>query len=153
EDSRSTGSHALVDDAVISDAGSSSSPAVTKEAVPGFGTKSLHDETTQKSDGSAESSRSAADAFGDTHHSRSAYGAGGSVHLPFASAPASNAEKTRGKEAFGEALQVAGGGDPSVLASNETPVLSADIRGPKQILVGRESVYKVRLQNQSDIPA
>ena len=60
---------------------------------------------------------------------------------------------TRGKEAFGEALQVAGGGDPNVLASNQTPILNADIRGPKQILIGREAVYRVRLQNQSDIPA
>ena len=59
----------------------------------------------------------------------------------------------RGKEAFGDALQTASGGDPSVLASNQTPVLNVDIRGPKQILVGREAVYRVRLQNQSDIPA
>ena len=55
----------------------------------------------------------------------------------------------RSKEAFGEALQVAGGGDPSVLVSNQTPVISSDIRGPKQILVGRESVYRARLQNHS----
>ncbi len=154
EDSRSMASHAGDDDAVVSDtAGPSSSPSATKVAVPGFSTTSVHDQTTQKSDGTVESAHSAADAFGDTHRSRSAYGASSSVHLPFASAPISAAEKTRGKEAFGEALQVASGGDPSVLASNETPVLSADIRGPKQILVGRESVYKVRLQNQSDIPA
>jgi uncharacterized repeat protein (TIGR01451 family) len=62
-------------------------------------------------------------------------------------------QTTRGKEAFGEALQVAGGGDPSVLASNQTPVLTADIRGPKQVLIGRESIYRVRLQNQSDVAA
>ena len=62
-------------------------------------------------------------------------------------------QTTRGKEAFGEALQVASGGDPNVLASNQTPILNADIRGPKQILIGREAVYRVRLQNQSDVPA
>jgi uncharacterized repeat protein (TIGR01451 family) len=69
-------------------------------------------------------------------------------------APVPAASQTvRGKEAFGEALQVAGGSDPNVLASSQTPVLSADIRGPKQILVGREALYRVRLQNQSDTPA
>ena len=67
--------------------------------------------------------------------------------------PTPTAEKTRGKEAFGEALQIASGGDPNVLASNQTPVLTADIRGPKQILVGREALYRIHLQNQSDIPA
>jgi uncharacterized repeat protein (TIGR01451 family) len=62
-------------------------------------------------------------------------------------------QSTLGKEAFGEALQVAGGGDPSVLVSNQTPVLTIDIRGPKQILVGREAIYRLKLQNQSDMPA
>ena len=84
-------------------------------------------------------------------NARSAFGANSSVRIPFS---ASNTPQTaRGKEAFGEALQIASGGDPNVLASNQTPVLTADIRGPKQILVGREAVYRVRLQNQSDIPA
>ncbi len=97
------------------------------------------------------SSRNAADAFGDTQHSRSAYGTGNSVHMPFTSVIAPPA--SRGKEAFGDALQAAGGGDPKVLVSSQTPVLTVDIRGPKQILVGREALYRVRLQNQSDVAA
>jgi uncharacterized repeat protein (TIGR01451 family) len=75
------------------------------------------------------------------------------VRTPNPNSPPASPQATRGKEAFGEALQVASGGDPSVLASNQTPILNADIRGPKQILIGREAVYRVRLQNQSDIAA
>jgi len=59
----------------------------------------------------------------------------------------------RSKEAFGEALQVASGGDPSVLASKQIPVITTEIRGPKQILIGREAVYTVRLQNQGTVAA
>lgn len=59
----------------------------------------------------------------------------------------------RSKEAFGEALQVASGGDPSVLTSKQIPVITTDIRGPKQILIGREAVYTVRLQNQGTVAA
>lgn len=70
------------------------------------------------------------------------------VPTPAAKAP----QVVRGKEVFGDGAAIAGG-DPNVLASNQTPVLNVDIRGPKQILVGREAVYRVRLQNQSDVPA
>jgi uncharacterized repeat protein (TIGR01451 family) len=101
----------------------------------------------------AESSRSAAEAFGSSHSAHSAYGSSNSVHIPFSTVTPTSPPAARGKEAFGDALQVASGGDPSVLASNQTPVLNVDIRGPKQILVGREAVYRVRLQNQSDVPA
>jgi uncharacterized repeat protein (TIGR01451 family) len=112
----------------------------------------------------ASSSPAAADAFGASQRSRSAYGTNNTVRLPFSSPNShknSNAgtatpaapQASRGKEAFGDALQVASGGDPSVLSSSQTPVLVADIRGPKQIQVGREALYRVRLQNQSDIPA
>jgi uncharacterized repeat protein (TIGR01451 family) len=88
-----------------------------------------------------------------SQRSKSAYG-NNKVRVPFTSPTAAAAPQTaRGKEAFGEALQVAGGGDPNVLASNQTPVLTVDIRGPKQIQVGREAIYRVRLQNQSDFPA
>jgi uncharacterized repeat protein (TIGR01451 family) len=97
--------------------------------------------------------QSAAEAFGnskDTHKT----GSGSSfVRTPYSNTLPAGTQTTRGKEAFGDALQVAGGGDPNVLASNQTPVLTADIRGPKQILIGRESLYRVRLQNQSDVPA
>jgi uncharacterized repeat protein (TIGR01451 family) len=97
--------------------------------------------------------QNAAEAFGtpkDTHKN-----APGSnfVRTPYSDALPAGPQTTRGKEAFGEALQVASGGDPSILASNQTPVLTADIRGPKQILIGRESLYRVRLQNQSEVPA
>jgi uncharacterized repeat protein (TIGR01451 family) len=97
--------------------------------------------------------RSAAEAFGATNEPRSSVGASRFVRTPYSSSPPAGPQTTRGKEAFGEALQVASGGDPNVLASNQTPILNADIRGPKQILIGREAVYRVRLQNQSDVPA
>jgi uncharacterized repeat protein (TIGR01451 family) len=97
------------------------------------------------------SPHAAAEAFGATSKSR-AIGNSNFVRNPHTNA-ATAAEASRGKEAFGEALQVAGGGDPNVLASNQTPILTADIRGPKQILMGREALYRVRLQNQSDVAA
>jgi uncharacterized repeat protein (TIGR01451 family) len=97
--------------------------------------------------------RSAAEAFSAKPESRSAVGSSRFVRTPYSSSPATGPQATRGKEAFGEALSVASGGDPNVLASNQTPILNADIRGPKQILIGREAVYRVRLQNQSDVPA
>ena len=97
--------------------------------------------------------RNAAEAFGATIEPQPNVGAGKFVRTPYSSSPPAGPQTTRGKEAFGEALQVASGGDPNVLASNQTPILNADIRGPKQILMGREAVYRVRLQNQSDIPA
>jgi uncharacterized repeat protein (TIGR01451 family) len=97
--------------------------------------------------------RNAAEAFGAASEPQPSAGASRFVRTPNSSSPAATPQATRGKEAFGEALQVAGGGDPNVLASNQTPILNADIRGPKQILMGREAVYRVRLQNQSDIPA
>jgi uncharacterized repeat protein (TIGR01451 family) len=141
-------------DAVISDVPAASSPSATaKEAVPGMVSRSPRVEAIHGSAPTAERSRSAADAFGNAQPSRSAYGTSNSVHIPFSSVATPGAEKSRGKEAFGEALQVASGGDPNVLASNQTPVLTADIRGPKQILVGREALYRVHLQNLSDIPA
>ncbi len=97
--------------------------------------------------------RSAVEAFGVKSESHSGVGASRFVRTPYSSLPPADPQTTRGKEVFGEALQVAGGGDPTVLASNQTPILNADIRGPKQILIGREAVYRVRLQNQSDVPA
>lgn len=155
ESSPSTATHSDVQaDSDSTDmAGASSSPAITKENTSGPTSKSSRAGSTPDLSPIAEPSRSAAEAFGNVHRSPSAYGSNGSVHIPFTGVATPVAEKARGKEAFGEALQVASGGDPSVLASNQTPVLTADIRGPKQILVGRESVYRVRLQNQSDIPA
>ena len=95
----------------------------------------------------------AAEAFGGSIESRPAIGASKFVRTPYSNAIPAGPQTIRGKEAFGEALQVASGGDPNVLASNQTPILATDIRGPKQILIGREAVYRVQLQNQSDIAA
>jgi uncharacterized repeat protein (TIGR01451 family) len=89
----------------------------------------------------------AAEAFGASD-SRPTFSASEFVRTPRSSSLPEPPSAARSKEAFGEALQVANGGDPSVLVSNQTPIISSDIRGPKQILVGRESVYRVRLQNE-----
>ncbi len=97
--------------------------------------------------------RKESDTFGAAQHAKSAYGSNNSVRVPFTSTATPAPQIVRGKEAFGDALQVASGGDPSVLVSSQTPVLTADIRGPKKIQVGREAVYRVRLQNQSDVSA
>lgn len=111
------------------------------------------------------SSPAAADAFGAAQRSRSAYGTTNAVRMPFSSpspsaaassdaaAPVAAPQMVRGKEVFGDALQIASGGDPNVLSSTQTPIITADIRGPKQIQVGREALYRVRLQNQGDLPA
>jgi uncharacterized repeat protein (TIGR01451 family) len=40
-----------------------------------------------------------------------------------------------------------------VLVSNQTPVITTDIRGPKQILIDREAAYRIELRNQGDIAA
>jgi uncharacterized repeat protein (TIGR01451 family) len=42
---------------------------------------------------------------------------------------------------------------PDLLVENQTPLITSDIRGPKQILVGREATYELRLQNQGDFDA
>jgi uncharacterized repeat protein (TIGR01451 family) len=81
------------------------------------------------------------------------FGTSNFVRSPRSTSNTTGLQTVRGKEAFGEALQVASGGDPNVLVSNQTPVLSIDIRGPKQILIGREAVYRLKLQNQSEVPA
>jgi uncharacterized repeat protein (TIGR01451 family) len=98
------------------------------------------------------SPRSAAEAFGVPAENQS-FSASDFVRSPRSNSLPELPSATRSKEAFGEALQVANGGDPSVLVSNQTPVISSDIRGPKQILVGREAIYRVRLQNQGAAPA
>lgn len=41
----------------------------------------------------------------------------------------------------------------SVLVRNQTPIITTDIRGPKQVLVGREATFRVRLANQGDAAA
>lgn len=43
--------------------------------------------------------------------------------------------------------------DSTVLVTQQTPVITTDIRGPRQILVGREATYRVRLNNQGAVAA
>src|SRR4029079_18790322 len=38
--------------------------------------------------------------------------------------------------------------EPGVLVTNAAPSITSDIRGPKQIAIGREASYRIRLQNQ-----
>jgi uncharacterized repeat protein (TIGR01451 family) len=58
----------------------------------------------------------------------------------------------RGPSAFDESRSTPGP-DSAVLVSNETPVITTDIRGPKQILIGREAAYRIQLRNQGDVVA
>ena len=97
--------------------------------------------------------REAAESYDSAHRALSAYGTNASIRMPFSNIPQPAPQVARGREAFGEALQIASGGDPNVLASGQTPVLAVDISGPKQILVGREALYRVRMQNDSDMAA
>jgi uncharacterized repeat protein (TIGR01451 family) len=41
----------------------------------------------------------------------------------------------------------------SVVATNQAPVITSDIRGPKQIVIGRPASYTLRLQNKSGVAA
>lgn len=121
-----------------------------KLTIPAANAKAQESNQSNSDNSTAGAAKNAADGFVAPHY-HAPNGSGSSVRMPMA-APVNPAPQTvRGKEAFGDALQAATGGDPNVLASNQTPVLTVDIRGPKQILVGRESVYRLRLQNQSDI--
>lgn len=45
------------------------------------------------------------------------------------------------------------GKESGVLASNQAPIITTDIRGPKQILVGREATYRVQICNQGEVSA
>jgi hypothetical protein len=104
-------------------------------------------------DTASESARSAAEAFGAAVPLRPSFGSDNFTRSPRSDSLSPELGVERRREVFGEALQVANGGDPSVLVSNQTPIIAADIRGPKQILVGRDAVYRVRLQNQGAAPA
>jgi uncharacterized repeat protein (TIGR01451 family) len=97
--------------------------------------------------------QTAEEAFGAPDTSRRPIGASEFARSPRSNAHPEQPSAAHSREAFGEALQVASGGDPSVLASNQAAVITTDIRGPKQITVGREAVYRVRLQNQSSAKA
>jgi len=51
------------------------------------------------------------------------------------------------RESFIKDDQDSGAGS-GVLVTNAAPAITSDIRGPKQIAIGREASYRVRLQNQ-----
>lgn len=95
--------------------------------------------------------RSTADASDSNADFRSAFGSDFPARSPRAKAAENGKPLTRFEEAFGEPEPATG--DTSLLASNETPVITSDIRGPKQITIGREATYRLQLQNQSDTAA
>jgi uncharacterized repeat protein (TIGR01451 family) len=89
----------------------------------------------------------------DSHHDFSAaFSDGFSVRSPKTKPTEIAKPVARSKEAFGE-LQQPPGDDPSILSTNDTPVITTDIRGPKQITIGREANYRLQLRNQSDAAA
>jgi uncharacterized repeat protein (TIGR01451 family) len=100
-----------------------------------------------------DAAREAAAAFGPASNDKPAISASDFIRSQRTNTLPQRPSAARSKEAFGDALTVASGGDPSVLVSQQTPVISSDIRGPKQISIGRESVYRVRLQNQGAVAA
>jgi uncharacterized repeat protein (TIGR01451 family) len=80
-----------------------------------------------------------------------AFGSDFPIRSPRNKASDSSKPLTRSQEAFDEPEPTSN--DPTVLASNETPVITSDIRGPKQITIGREASYRLQLENQSDTAA
>jgi uncharacterized repeat protein (TIGR01451 family) len=58
----------------------------------------------------------------------------------------------RGSRSVNEEFSSLRGGR-ELLGENQTPIIASDIRGPKQILVGHEATYELRLQNQGDFGA
>jgi len=57
-----------------------------------------------------------------------------------------------GRSGFGEA-GAARSNMVNILVSNQAPIISTDIRGPKQIVVGREALFHVRVHNQGNAAA
>lgn len=52
------------------------------------------------------------------------------------------------RESFIAGEQTSDGAAPGVLVTSAAPAITSDIRGPRQIAIGREASYRVRLQNQ-----
>lgn len=52
-----------------------------------------------------------------------------------------------------ERSETSDGPAPAVLATNQAPVITSDIRGPQQITIGREATYRLRLKNQGAVSA
>jgi len=94
-----------------------------------------------------DDSQQAAEAFQVGQHGQSASAGAALESLPVAprgSLTGQAAEASR--ESFNEAERDSAIG-PSVLVTNQAPAITSDIRGPKQIAIGREASYRVRLQN------
>jgi uncharacterized repeat protein (TIGR01451 family) len=91
---------------------------------------------------SQDSSGDIRSAFGGDSSIRSSRPDAASPDQAFAS-PADATDKTAGNDAQ----------EPGVLVSNQTPLITTNIRGPKQILVGREATYQVQLHNAGDVAA
>jgi uncharacterized repeat protein (TIGR01451 family) len=121
--------------------------ATATDATPSIEAKS--DSSPESEVAAPQTAAPASDASADFS---AAFGSDFPVRSPRAKAADNGRPLTRSQEAFGESDHPTNN-DPSVLASNETPVITSDIRGPKQITIGREASYRLQLQNQSDIAA
>jgi uncharacterized repeat protein (TIGR01451 family) len=83
-------------------------------------------------------------------------GAAGTLSKSYSTAasPAKSSESAAGR--FGEKSAIAdspAGDSPGVLVSNRAPIIITDVEGPKQITVGREASYHVRLRNDGAMAA
>jgi hypothetical protein len=52
-----------------------------------------------------------------------------------------------------QAARIPAANNDSLLVTNQTPLITTDIHGPKQVQVGREAAFRVRLNNQGDAAA
>ena len=114
-------------------------------------------QTADSTDQSYSSAAGAARAFGETGDLGSAFGASAPSRSPRTNSSSIVRPSARSQQVFGETNAIRStqpaGNVPTVLVSSQTPVITTDIRGPKQILVGREATYRVQLRNQSDTAA
>jgi uncharacterized repeat protein (TIGR01451 family) len=139
---------APVDEASTTPVIEPSPPSVDEDATD----ESFSIEPKQSSQSAPTRRRSAAEAFESTNDFGSAFGSDFPVRSPRVKPSENSTPLIRSREAFGNEEEPASD-DPSVLVSNETPVITTDIRGPKQIMIGREASYRVQLRNQSDAAA
>jgi uncharacterized repeat protein (TIGR01451 family) len=103
--------------------------------------------TVAGSDGVGGESKQAAQAFQVDRPAQSNSASGAVTSLPVAPRGALTGQAAEAsRESFSEADQDSTIG-PNVLVTNQAPAITSDIRGPKQIAIGREASYRVRLQN------
>jgi uncharacterized repeat protein (TIGR01451 family) len=81
-----------------------------------------------------------------------AFGGGSVFRSPRANSTTAEQPVVRGTNSAGQNVP-ASPQEPGVLVSNQTPLITTNIRGPKQILVGREATYQVQLHNAGDVAA